>query len=321
MLTIWHAVVALLRTLLYGWILALGRLIAAILRAIRRRPRPQTGTPRRPTADTDCVRLDDPAFLRPDPLLYSQRQLLARGLAVTWDNPDIVLLKNGAPVGSHELDPATTYDVSVRVWNNSTEAPVIGMPVRLSFLDFGVGTVSIPIGTGTVDVGVKGSSTQPAHVSIPWTTPATPGHYCLQALLDPVDDVDRGNNLGQENTDIRPMQSPAEFTFELRNRAAVSHTYRFELDSYALPALPPCSAREPRDKTLARHLRSGHPVPDDFAVSIVPARPQLAAGAQTTITVSVEGPSGFVGAQPLNVNVFHEHGFVGGVTLTAVKEV
>jgi len=321
MLTIWRALLALLRTLLYGWVLALWRLIAAVLRAIHRRPRPKTGTPRRPTADTDCVPLDDPAFLRPDPLLYSQRQLLARGLAVTWDNPDIVLLKNGTPVSSHELDPATTYDVSVRVWNNSTEAPVIGMPVRLSYLDFGVGTVPIPIDTGTIDVGVKGSSTQPALVSIPWTTPATPGHYCLQALLDPVDDVDRENNLGQENTDVRPMQSPATFTFELRNAAAVAHTFHFELDSYMLPSLPPCSENEPRDTTVARHRRSAHPVPDDFTVSVLPAQPQLAAGAQATITVSIEGPPGYVGSQPLNVNVFHEHGFVGGVTLTAVKEV
>jgi hypothetical protein len=206
------------------------------------------------------------------------------------------------------------------VWNNSTEAPAIGMPVRLSFLDFGVGTVPIPIGTGTIDVGVKGSSTQPAFVSIPWTTPATPGHYCLQALLDPVDDVDRENNLGQENTDVRPMQSPASFTFELRNAAAVPHTFHFELDSYALPSLSPCSENEPRDRTVARHRRSAHPVPDDFAVSVVPAQPQLAAGAQTTITVKIEGPPGYVGSQPVNVNVFHELGFVGGVTLIAVKE-
>ena len=48
---------------------------------------PEDRDPRRPTADTDCVSLDDPAFLRSDPLLYSQRQLLARGLAVTWTTP------------------------------------------------------------------------------------------------------------------------------------------------------------------------------------------------------------------------------------------
>jgi hypothetical protein len=321
MLTIWKGLIAVLRTLLYGWVLALWRLVAAVCRAIHRRPRPKTGTPRRPTADTDCVPLDDPAFLRPDPLLYSQHQLLAHGLAVTWDNPDIVLVRNGAPVASHELDPATTYDVSVRVWNNSTEAPVIAMPVRLSYLDFGVGTVPIPIATGTVDVGVKGSSTQPSFVSIPWTTPATPGHYCLQALLDPVDDIDRENNLGQENTDVRPMQSPANFSFELRNGSALPHTYRFELDSYVLPSLPACADGEPREQTLLRHRRAAHPVPDDFTVTVVPAQPELAAGAQTTVTVSVEGPPGFVGAQPVNVNVFHEHGFVGGVSLTALKEV
>ncbi len=209
----------------------------------------------------------------------------------------------------------------VRIWNASTQAPVFGMPVHLAFLDFGVGTVPIPIASTTVDVGVKGSATQPAFASIPWTTPGTPGHYCLQAQLDPADDVDPGNNLGQENTDVRAAQSPATFTFELRNSSREVHTYHYEVDAYVVPDAVPCAQAAPvGEPSLARHRRSSHPMPEGFAITLSPERPRLLPGEQVTIAVTSEPPPDFVGALPLNVNVFHERGFVGGVTLTTVKE-
>jgi hypothetical protein len=38
-------------------------------------------------------------------------------------NTRLTLFKAGVPVSSGGLDPATTYDVQARVWNNSLEAP------------------------------------------------------------------------------------------------------------------------------------------------------------------------------------------------------
>jgi hypothetical protein len=315
----WSTVVAILRTVLYGWVISLWRAIKSICRRFRRprEPRPE----HRPTAPTDCTPIDHPAFVRPDPLIYSQRYLKDLGLDVTYDNPDIVLFRGGLPVSSGELLPGTTYDVQVRVWNNSLEAPVIAMPVHLTYRDFGIGPEPIPIGSPSIDVGVKGSPDQPAFVSIPWTTPAIPGHYCLRALLDPADDLEPANNLGQENTSVIAAQSPATFTFTLRNDTRRERTYRFEVDGYELPALRPC-ADDPVDpaRRLERHRHGDHPAPDGFDVDITPARPTLAPAAAVTVTVTVEPPPGFEGRQSINVNAFHERAFAGGVTLVVVRE-
>ena len=50
------------------------------------------------------------------------------------------------------------------------------------------------------------------------TTPATLGHYCLPLLLEPPDDSNWQNNLGQRNTDVTQAHSPAVFTSQLGNR-------------------------------------------------------------------------------------------------------
>jgi hypothetical protein len=83
---------------------------------------------------------------------------MAQGLAVTWDNPDVTIELSGVPVDAHDLKPATTYDVIARVWNSSTDAPAVGLPVLFSYLSFGISTTRIPIpGATLVDLGVKGS--------------------------------------------------------------------------------------------------------------------------------------------------------------------
>ncbi len=304
--------------LLYGWLIALYRLVELLWKRVKQ-PTPPKRPDHRPT-QSGCVKIDHPAFVRPDPLLYSQQYLMAQGLAVTWDNPDITLLQGGVPVSSSALLPATTYEVRARIWNNSLEAPVVHMPVRLSFFDFGVGTEPIPIGTTHVDVGVKGSATQPGLATILWTTPATPGHYCLQVLLLPVDDVEPANNLGQENTDVVAAASPAVFEFTLRNDTRQSRRYHFEIDAYQIPARPACGETSP-ERRREVHQRSQHPVPSGFAVTITPSAPALDPGDSTIVTVAVDPPAAFVGRQPINVNAFHEHGFAGGVTLTCTKGV
>jgi hypothetical protein len=311
------AIALVLRTILFGWIEALWDLVKALCAWFKRW---KSGRPR-PT-HTGCVWIDHPAFVRPDPLIYSQQYLTAQGLAVTWDNPDIELFKGGVQVSSSSLDPATTYEVRARIWNRSTEAPVVDMPVHLSFLDFGVGTHSNPVGTTKIDVGVLGSPDQPAFATWLWTTPATPGHYCLQVLLDPADDLNPANNMGQENTDVVAAHSPAEFKFTLRNDTRQAHRYRFELDAYQIPALPRCedASRDPKKK-LGPHRRGAHPVPTGFAVQISPSTPRLNPDESAVITVTVDPPAGFLGRQPVNVNAFHEQSFAGGVTLTCVKEV
>src|SRR5215211_6669859 len=195
----------LLRLLFLLWLAWLIRSLIRLCRVARREPRGREH--------------DVPAwaYRQPDPLIYSQTFLQAQGLAVTWDNPDIHLerpAQPGTPVDSHSLDPSTDYVVVARVWNGSTTAPAVDLPVHASYLEFGIGTIRHEIGQTSVDLPVKGAAGTPAFARIPWRTPAAAGHYCLQLELIWADDAEPGNNLGQHNTDVRPLNSPrANFEF------------------------------------------------------------------------------------------------------------
>jgi hypothetical protein len=307
-----------LKTLLYGWAVALrdlSRIVHEVCaRWFRRKRRGKIPTPNR------CVPINNPAFVRPDPLIYDQYYLTSLGLAVTWDNPDIQLYLNGAPVDSNQLLPGTTYEVMAQIWNNSTDAPVVGLPVAFSFLEFGVGTVSVPIGSTHIDLGVKGGPNCPAYATMLWTTPTTPGHYCIQVQLQPADDTNTQNNLGQENTNVGAAHSPAVFTFTLRNATDQPKSYTFAVDAYTPGTPDPCNdvsnTEEARRARLARHRRGSQPVPAGWQIKIDPDAPSLAPVDATLITVTATPPGGFTGNQALNVNAFHESGLAGGVTLT-----
>ena len=120
-----------IRTLLYGWLDALHELSDTVFCELLKRwwdrqGRGKISSPR------SCVPINEPAFVRPDPLIYDQYYLTSLGLSVTWDNPDIQLYLNGAPVASTQLEAGTTYEVAAQIWNNSTDAPVVNMPVAFS---------------------------------------------------------------------------------------------------------------------------------------------------------------------------------------------
>lgn len=318
---------AIVEALAYRWVLsllALWRLIRAAFarkRALNRLPR-RLGR----AAPQHCVKISDPAYHRPDPLIYDQYFLMSQGLAVTWDNPDIELQQGGVPVPSHALLPDTEYDVVARIWNGSTEAPVVGLPVNFSFLSFGVGTTSHPIGQTHVNLGVKGGPNHPAFASVKWRTPPVPGHYCLQAWFDWIDDLNPNNNLGQENTNVGSTHSPAEFTFELRNDTRRQQRYRFEADAYAIPPLDPCRPRPKRprpprqppgtvESVPPQHDRANAPLPAGWSIAFDPELPTLAPGDAVPIAVTVIAPSGFAGRQAVNVHAFHADGVAGGLTL------
>jgi hypothetical protein len=164
------------------------------------------------------------------------------GLPVTWDNPDIELLRNAVVVPEHDLLPSTLYEIRARIWNNSYNAPVFGMPVEFSYLSFGVGTTSTAIGSTLVNVGVKGGPGHPSTTIIPWVAPPVAGHYCLQVKLDWVDDSNPDNNLGQNNLDVAAAHSPAHFTFQLRNAFTETRHYTFKVDIYSPLPVPDCGA-------------------------------------------------------------------------------
>jgi hypothetical protein len=267
-------------------------------------------------------------YKRPDPMIYSQYYLMAQGLAVTWDNPDIQLYDGAMPVSSHALAPGRAYTIRARIWNGSVDAPAVNVLVRFSYLTFGAGTVKHFIGQTLVDVPVKGAAGLPALAEQVWITPPTPGHYCLQVELAWPDDANPNNNLGQENVDVKPLNSPrATFTFTLRNDSAFRRRIRLVADGYRVPPRDPCAERPPaggepgrpqeRDP-YARHRPGANPVPPGWQVAYLPGNAiELGPGEEQIVTIDVTAPDGFVGRQAINVNALDGATLVGGVTVYA----
>jgi hypothetical protein len=278
-----------------------------------------------------CQNIPPHIYRRPDPMIYDQRYLMSQGLAVTWINPDVAIEQAGVPVDPSSLTPSTSYDVVARIWNGSTNAPAIGLPVDFSYLSFGVGTQKHPIGTTHVNLGAKGAPGCPTFATQSWTTPAAPGHYCLLIELVWPDDANPLNNVGQSNTDVKKLNSPhAAFAFDAENTEDATHTYRFAVDAYALPQRPGCGDQPPAktpvpndgeirarvDAVRKEHDPAAFPVPDDWMVTVEPSEVQLEGGATREVTVDVTAPDGFAGSKQFNVNAFDERGrLVGGVSL------
>ena len=144
-----QALLKFLLALLVGWIqglVELIRLISGLIANASARNR----LPGRAAkgADSQCIPIRHPSYRKPDPLIYDQYYLMGLGLAVTWDNPDIELRRGGVAVSSSEILPDTEYEIVARIWNGSTDAPVVDLPVYFSYLDFGIGTTRHEIDHG-----------------------------------------------------------------------------------------------------------------------------------------------------------------------------
>lgn len=283
---------------------------------------------KRPPSPADCHPIPSTIYRRPDPLIYDQYYLASQGLAVTWDNPDIHIEQNGVVVDPHDLKPAESYDVAARVWNGSTDAVVADLPVIFSYLSFGIGGRSHPIGQAPVDLlGVKGSTRCPGFATVSWMTPPQPGHYCVQAELVWFDDANPYNNLGQTNTDVKALNSPtATFLVPVSNPRRGGVVLVLRADSYVIPPLGPCpppgsvGARvaEVARARLAEQRADRQSTADGWRVTV--DRPQLELGPGESVEVSVElvAPDGFTGTQAFNLNAFDTTGrLFGGVTLYA----
>jgi hypothetical protein len=328
--------------LFVGWILGLANVIEQWCQRRKHRDRLQEDGRR----TKRCQVIPPAIYKRPDPLIYCQGYLLAQGLGVTWDNPDIQVYAIGpsgelTAISSNDLQADTTYEIQATVHNGSTTAPAIGMPVEFSVLSFGIGTTSTPIGVDTVDLQVKAAPVPPTVAKVRWHTPAVPGHYCIQVRLIWQDDANPNNNLGQENVNVAIALSPATFTFASRNGGRTDQRVRLAADAYTLLPLVDCrevTARKDgrrravrsgsdedheRDERIQwcseiarRHERELHPVPAGWRVDISPELFPLAPGATQIVTVTVTPPDSFRGLQAINVNGSDQNGrALGGVTL------
>jgi hypothetical protein len=309
--------------------LALGLLIYALFRRwCELRGAPPKGQGTREKTGPSSAHLPSTIYKKPDPLIYSQSFLMAQGLAVTWDNPDIWLTElpasdgSMAPVASSSLAANHLYRIHALIHNGSLEAPVVGMPVEFSFLTFGIGMVSTAIGTMAVNLAVKGAIGEPTEAFQDWETPAVPGHYCVQVHLVWPDDAELRNNLGQENVDVKKLNSPkATFQFPLRNDAAVVRHFQLEVNAYPRPVPPDCpepaGPGRPRERDrLAAHRHGSHPLPETWSVQLAPAAEfTLRPGEQTNVVATVNVPETLAEPRPINIDAFADGTLAGGVTL------
>jgi len=272
------------------------------------------------------IHLPPHTYKRPDPMIYSQYYLMSKGIAVTWDNPDIQLFDGLSPVSSSNIGTSKKYSIRARIWNGSVDAPVVNMLVRFYYLSFGIGTIKNYIGETFVDVPVKGAIGLPAVAEHAWTTPATAGHYCIQVELLWPDDANPDNNLGQENINVKKLTSPASFQFTLRNGSRFERRLTFKADSYERPTRQPCGDGPPEAPPrgnieadpFARHRLRNHPVPLGWHIDFQPGDViGLGPEEEVLVTVKVTPPDGFAGRQAINVNAFDGNDLVGGVTLYA----
>ncbi len=316
-----------LKGIAYDWVVALIDIVQVILEWLRKLFRPKPPHSETNATNTGCATVDHPSFHRPDPVIYSQKYLMSLGLAVTWDNPDISLFRNGVQVSEGDLLPNTEYEIRATIWNNSYDAPIVGLRVDFSFLTFGVTTLSTPIGSTVVDLGVKGGSQHPAIARILWTTPPA-GHYCIVVEFQWIDDANPNNNVGQNNLNVVAATSPAAITFQIRNQEIETRAYRMEADTYTLPELGECGDRPPKrrdnvttwKKVQALHDRSNYPVPQGWTVVFTPPAVTLLPDEEVGVTVAITPPAGFTGKQAFNVHAVMDHGiYAGGVTVYVTK--
>lgn len=317
-----------LKGITYEWILALVAILKSLCKGLKEIfCRPKLPHSEEEEGTKGCAEVSHPSFHRPDPTIYSQTYLMELGLAVTWDNPDISFFRNGVQAPEGALITNTEYEIQATVWNNSFDAPIVGLRVDFSFMSFGVTTTTTPIGSTVVDLGVKGGAKHPAIAKIPWVTPAV-GHHCLVVELFWIDDANPRNNVGHNNTNVVEATSPAVFDFTLRNSTEREHAYRMAADTYTLPDRTDCDqvalrklSKEAKWREIQNlHNRNNFPIPTGWTVEFSPNNVTLAPGQEVVIGVSITPPDTFVGQQPFNVHAIDEQGhFVGGVTVTVTK--
>lgn len=224
--------------ILYEWLIAILGLLLFLLRLWR----DWAKRSREHKWEVKCREYPSDLWRRPDVYIYSQQWFMARGIAVTWDNPDIVIRRksDGLVADSRNLQADTEYEIVASVHNRSVMAPAIGVKVLFSRRQWGAGASDIPIGDTAVDVSVLGGSRNPAPAVVTWKTPTGQGHYCLLVTLEPVDDTDWTDNVGQENTNVVAASPGDEVTIEMPvfNAGAQGRRFDMHAGAYRLPAEP-----------------------------------------------------------------------------------
>jgi hypothetical protein len=168
---------------------------------------------------------------QPDPYIYCQWDPMTWNLHPTitnkavWDNPCIELRdqSTGNVVPSGQLKIGTTYTIEATIHNNSTTADAVNTNVDFRWALWGMGQkvwnyVDADLTTPAYDPATVNVPTNPGTVTatVQWT-PITTGHCCIVVEVHHPWDSNLKNNMGQENTDVHPITSPAEIFIDVQN--------------------------------------------------------------------------------------------------------
>ncbi|MHC4437210.1 MAG: LamG domain-containing protein, partial [Planctomycetota bacterium] len=163
-----------------------------------------------------------PAQPLPDPFTYSQWDsstwYLDPSGGKVWNSPCIELREQntGNTVSSNNLRVGTTYTIRATIYN-ATAVAANGTNVTFKYAEWAAGQkVWNIIDTDTVNLFPAMLVPSSAVASALWT-PITTGHCCIVVEIDHPWDTNLKNNKGQENTDVHPITSPAEITFDVFN--------------------------------------------------------------------------------------------------------
>lgn len=226
--------------LLIKWLQALKFLIRTFSRiCAKRRERKDLSWHKIPVR---CLPIPKEIIRRPDPSIYSQHYLWSLGIQVTWDNPDIKLYDpQGKFADSYNLKADTEYTIQATVHNRSTEAPAFSIPVLFNYRKWGAssGAGSTYIGTDVIDLPVCGGVGEPTTAKVNWKTPSEAGHYCIEVKIICPNDLNPGDNLGQENTNvINSSQSTVSVRVPIINPFSGNRVFQLSVNGYAIPRKP-----------------------------------------------------------------------------------
>jgi hypothetical protein len=226
-LALWRILVALVLA-----ILLLLRRLLGLLAGDEERTRPER-----------CNELPPHVKRKPDPCLYSQTWLMAQGLAVTWDNPDIWVSElDGTPVSSDALQAAHDYLVHARIHDASFD-PALATQVRCLYRPWSFNSPNrVPVEVnpdGSEHVVIVHIAPWSSEVAVfRWRTPAQGGHYCLQVECFHPDDKNPNNNLGQENTTVIGASAAGMAItdqLDLFNTGRLAEQFVIAADGYVIP--------------------------------------------------------------------------------------
>ena len=153
----------------------------------------------------------------------------------TWNNPDIQLYDSGGtPVDSNNLQVGQTYTVRATV-RNAAAFGAQNVIVVYQWENYGAGGPWQAFATPFVSVDAPASGTITAdNEFLPFVT----GHVCVLVTLEHPEDIDTGNNSGQENLHVGYASSPAEACFLVWNRTRTAAPVHFEVRQIFGPKQP-----------------------------------------------------------------------------------